>query len=100
MADRNAQEQRLFITGNEAVALAAMAAGAEALFGYPITPQTEIMEYWVKHTATGSQLFLQTEDELSAGYYTLGAAMAGKKAFTCGLCQMVCLDCAIRIEKK
>jgi 2-oxoglutarate ferredoxin oxidoreductase subunit alpha len=72
----------MFITGNEAIARAAIAAKADALFGYPITPQTEVMQYWVKFASEHHKLFLQTEDELSAGYYTLGAAMTGKRAFT------------------
>lgn len=76
------EKKRRFITGNEAVALAALAARADALFGYPITPQTEIMQYWTKLAPKYGKLFLQTEDELSAGYYTLGAAMAGKRVFT------------------
>jgi 2-oxoglutarate ferredoxin oxidoreductase subunit alpha len=76
------EKKRMFITGNEAVAWAAIAAKADALFGYPITPQTEIMQYWTKLAPTYNKLFLQTEDELSAGYYTLGAAMTGKRAFT------------------
>lgn len=76
------EKKRVFITGNEAVVLAAIAARADALFGYPITPQTEIMQYWTKLAPKYHKLFLQTEDELSAGYYTLGAVMTGKRAFT------------------
>ena len=76
------EKKRMFITGNEAVAFAAIAAKADALFGYPITPQTEVMQYWTKYAPKYNKLFLQTEDELSAGYYTLGAVMTGKRAFT------------------
>lgn len=76
------QKKRMFITGNEAIAWAAIAAKADALFGYPITPQTEVMQYWTKYAPKYNKLFLQTEDELSAGYYTLGAVMTGKRAFT------------------
>lgn len=82
MAISALEKKRMFISGNEAVALAGIAAKADALFGYPITPQTEIMEYWAKLALQYNKIFLQTEDELSAGYYTLGAVMTGKKAFT------------------
>ena len=43
--------RRVFITGNEVVARAAQAAGAGYLFGYPITPQNEIMHHW-RHIAS------------------------------------------------
>ncbi|MDU2064214.1 MAG: transketolase C-terminal domain-containing protein [Sporomusaceae bacterium] len=82
MPKETLEKGRRFITGNQAIALAALAAKADALFGYPITPQTEVMQYWTKYAPDFNKLFLQTEDELSAGYYTLGAVMTGKKAFT------------------
>lgn len=82
MSNTQLEKKRMFITGNEAIAWAAIAAKADALFGYPITPQTEVMQYWTKFAPKYDKFFLQTEDELSAGYYTLGAVMTGKKAFT------------------
>lgn len=75
-------EKRAFMTGNEVVAWAALAAGAEVMFGYPITPQNEIMHYWTRLAPKYDREFLQTEDELSAGFTTIGGVMAGKKAFT------------------
>lgn len=74
-------DQRAFMTGNEVIAWAALAAGAEIMYGYPITPQNEIMHYWTRLAPRYDRGFLQTEDELSAGFATLGGAMAGKKAF-------------------
>lgn len=74
-------EQRAFMTGNEVIAWAALAAGAELMYGYPITPQNEIMHYWTRLAPKFDRGFLQTEDELSAGFATLGGAMAGKKTF-------------------
>lgn len=82
MSNSVLEKKRVFMTGNEAIAWAAIAAKAEALFGYPITPQTEVMQYWTKYAPKYNKLFLQTEDELSAGFYTLGAVMTGKRAFT------------------
>ncbi|MGI6358816.1 MAG: ferredoxin oxidoreductase [Bacillota bacterium] len=75
-------EQRMFMTGNEAIAWAALAAGAEIMYGYPITPQNEIMHYWTRLAPKFNTGFLQTEDELSAGFTTVGGVMAGKKAFS------------------
>ncbi|MCX6812726.1 MAG: thiamine pyrophosphate-binding protein [Candidatus Berkelbacteria bacterium] len=72
-----------FLTGNEAVVLGAVDAGAEMFFGYPITPTTEILEGWIKSAQTDRNLkYLQTEDETSAGFAVIGAILAGKKAFT------------------
>lgn len=72
----------MFMTGNEAVAWAALAAGADIMYGYPITPQNEIMHYWARLLPKFGKKFLQTEDELSAGFTTIGGVLAGKKAFT------------------
>lgn len=74
-------KNRQFMTGNEVVAWAALAAGARAMFGYPITPQNEIMHYWTRLAPEHDLTFLQTEDELSAGFATLGAVLAGTLAF-------------------
>ena len=75
-------EQRVFMTGNEVVAWAALAAKVDIMYGYPITPQNEIMHYWTKLAPKYGKRFLQTEDELSAGFTTLGGVLSGKKAFT------------------
>lgn len=75
-------EKRYFMTGNEVVAYAALAAGADIMYGYPITPQNEIMHYWTRMAPKYGRDFLQTEDELSAGFTTVGGVLAGKKSFT------------------
>lgn len=75
-------QQRLFMTGNEVIAWAAIAAKADIMYGYPITPQNEIMHYWTRLMPKYGKKFLQTEDEISAGFTTLGGVMAGLKAFT------------------
>ncbi len=70
--------------GNEAVAEAAIRAGADAYFGYPITPQSEVMEYLAQqepHKRTGMVL-LQAESEIAAINMVYGAASTGKKAMT------------------
>jgi 2-oxoglutarate/2-oxoacid ferredoxin oxidoreductase subunit alpha len=76
------EDTRMFLTGNEVIAYAAIAAGAEFMYGYPITPQNEIMHTWCKMLPKTEAGFLQTEDEISAGFSTIGGILAGKKAFT------------------
>jgi len=76
------EEKRAFVTGNEVVAWAMLAAGAEMMYGYPITPQNEIMHYWTRLAPKLGRGFLQTEDEISAGFTTLGGVLAGKRSFT------------------
>jgi len=72
-----------FLTGCEAAVLGAIEAGADSMFGYPITPSTEIMQGWVDALKTNKKLkFLQTEDETSAGFAVCGALLAGSKSFT------------------
>lgn len=77
------KELRL-MKGNEAVAEAAIRAGADAYFGYPITPQSEVLEYLMSekpHERTG-MVVLQAESELGAINMVFGAASAGRKAIT------------------
>lgn len=83
MADKPIQgEKRVFMTGNEVVAWAALAADADIMYGYPITPQNEIMHYWTRLAPKYERRFLQTEDEISAGFTTCGGVLSGKRAFT------------------
>lgn len=83
MADKPIQgEKRVFMTGNEAVAWAALAADVDIMYGYPITPQNEIMHYWTRLAPKYGRKFLQTEDEISAGFTTCGGVLSGARAFT------------------
>ncbi len=75
--------KKTLITGNEIVVKSALAAGAKAYFGYPITPATEIMTEWDKEYEQRKDLiFLQTEDEMSAGFAMIGSVLTGIKTFT------------------
>ncbi len=76
------ESKKAFMTGNETAAWAALASGADVMFGYPITPQNEIMHYWTRLAPQYGRGFLQTEDEISAGFTVCGAVQSGKKAFT------------------
>lgn len=73
---------KVLMKGNEALAEAAIRAGCRFFSGYPITPQSEILEYlsWRMPEAGGK--FVQTESELSAVNMLMGAAAAGARAFT------------------
>jgi 2-oxoglutarate ferredoxin oxidoreductase subunit alpha len=77
------KELRL-MKGNEAVAEAAIRAGADGYFGYPITPQSEILEYLMQakpYEKTG-MVVLQAESELAAINMVYGGAGCGKKVMT------------------
>ena len=69
--------------GNEALAEAAIRAGCDAYFGYPITPQSEVLEYLAKeaHARTG-MVVLQAESEIASINMIYGAAGTGKKVMT------------------
>ena len=72
-----------FITGAEAAVLGALEGGAEIMYGYPITPSTEILQGWIEKAQCNKQLkYLQTEDETTAGFAVIGSLLAGAKAFT------------------
>ncbi len=70
--------------GNEAVAEAAIRAGADGYFGYPITPQSEILEYLMEANpqATTGMVVLQAESEVAAINMVYGGAACGKKVMT------------------
>ena len=68
--------------GNEAIAEAALRAGCDAFFGYPITPQTELLEYMARRMPELGRAFLQAESEIAAINMVYGAACAGKRAMT------------------
>jgi len=70
--------------GNEAIAEAAIRAGCDAYFGYPITPQTEIIEYLMaaKPQERTGMVVLQAESEIAAINMVYGAACTGKRVMT------------------
>jgi len=68
--------------GNEAIAEAAIRAGCEAYYGYPITPQTEVLEYMSRRMPTLGRAFVQAESELGAINMVYGAACTGARVMT------------------
>ncbi len=73
---------KILMKGNEAIAEAALRAGANNYFCYPITPQTEVAEYLAKRMPEVGGVFLQAESEVAVGNMLYGAASTGKRVFT------------------
>lgn len=76
------RKRRLFLSGNEAVSLGALASGATVFSGYPITPASEIMEFMAKNIKSIGGVCMQMEDEIASLGVVIGASFAGKRAFT------------------
>jgi 2-oxoglutarate ferredoxin oxidoreductase subunit alpha len=73
---------RIFLSGDEAIAFGALAAGCRFFAAYPICPATEIWEWLAVYLPQFNGLVVQTEDELAALNMTLGASYAGARAMT------------------
>ena len=71
--------RRVLMKGNEAIAEAAIRAGCDAYFGYPITPQAELLEWMARRMPEEGRAFVQAESELGAINMALGAAAAGAR---------------------
>jgi 2-oxoglutarate ferredoxin oxidoreductase subunit alpha len=72
-------ERRVLLKGNEALAEAAIQAGCDAYFGYPITPQAELLEWMARRMPEEGRAFVQAESEIGAISMALGAAAAGAR---------------------
>ena len=74
--------ERMLMRGNEAVSQAGLDAGCRAFFGYPITPQNQIPEYFAREMPKLDGVFLQAESEVAAINMVYGAAAAGVRVMT------------------
>lgn len=74
--------EKLLMKGSEAIAEAAIRAGAMVFFGYPITPQNETPEYFSRRMPELGRVFLQAESEVAAINMVYGAACTGTRAIT------------------
>ncbi|RBP95326.1 2-oxoglutarate ferredoxin oxidoreductase subunit alpha [Cytobacillus firmus] len=74
--------KRLFMIGNDAIALGALAGGCRFMAAYPITPASEIMEYLIKKLPALGGSVIQTEDEIAAVTMAIGANYAGVRSLT------------------
>lgn len=75
-------KHRMFMIGNDAVALGALAAGVRFMAAYPITPASEIMEYLIDKLPEVGGAVIQTEDEIAAATMAIGANYGGVRSFT------------------
>jgi len=78
----DAIEDIRLMKGNEAMAEAAIQAGMDAYFGYPITPQSEVLEYLTREVPNRNGIALQAESEVASINMVYGAAGAGKRVWT------------------
>lgn len=79
-----AEQEIMLMKGNEAIAHAAIRCGADGYFGYPITPQSEVLETLakLKPWETTGMVVLQAESEVASINMIYGGAGAGKRVFT------------------
>ena len=71
-----------FMKGNEALAEAAIRAGLQGYFGYPITPQSEVVEYLAMEEPKHKYVLIQAESEVAAVNMVYGGAAAGARVMT------------------
>ena len=91
-APRTETAKRMIISGNQATAMGAIAAGCNYVAGYPITPATPVLEFMMKFLPSFGGNVVQAEDEIAALASCLGASYTGAKAMTAtsgpGICLM------------
>lgn len=84
--------QHMFLTGNEAVGLGAIASGCKFIAAYPMTPASPLFHFLIAQAERFGIVTLQAESEIAAINMTIGAAYAGVRAMTCtsggGFCLM------------
>lgn len=76
------EKGRLLMTGNEAIALGALAGGCRIMAAYPITPASDVMENLVGLLPQHGGVVCQMEDEIAAITLVIGAGYAGARAMT------------------
>ncbi|MBU2615212.1 MAG: 3-methyl-2-oxobutanoate dehydrogenase subunit VorB [Elusimicrobia bacterium] len=74
--------KKILMQGNIALCEGAVAAGCEAYFGYPITPQNEVTSHMSRRMIELGRVFLQAESEVAAINMVFGVALTGKRAMT------------------
>ncbi|MFP4081667.1 MAG: 2-oxoacid:acceptor oxidoreductase subunit alpha [Candidatus Aminicenantes bacterium] len=80
--ERREDRNRVFLSGDEAIAFAALAAGCRFFAAYPICPASEIWQWLARYIHRFNGLVAQTEDELAAVNMVIGASYAGARAMT------------------
>ncbi|HEX6923760.1 MAG TPA: 2-oxoacid:acceptor oxidoreductase subunit alpha, partial [Bacillales bacterium] len=75
-------KKRMYMIGNDAIGLGALAGGARFMAAYPITPASDIMEYMIDKLPQFGGTVIQTEDEMAACTMCIGANYGGVRSFT------------------
>ncbi len=78
----DAIEERIILSGADAMALGALMGGCNFYAGYPITPASTVMESLAKYLPAFGGTFVQVEDEIAAINMAIGASFSGKRAMT------------------
>lgn len=81
-ADGGGHPRRYLLSGNDAIALGAFAAGCRLYASYPITPASDVLEWMAAHLPAVGGAAIQTEDEIAALGVVIGAGYAGVRAMT------------------
>jgi 2-oxoglutarate ferredoxin oxidoreductase subunit alpha len=76
------EEDRILLSGNQAICLGAVAAGVRYFAGYPITPASDILEWLSAKLPSVGGTTIQCEDEIASLASVVGASYAGKKSMT------------------
>ncbi|MBN3039623.1 MAG: 3-methyl-2-oxobutanoate dehydrogenase subunit VorB, partial [Candidatus Omnitrophica bacterium] len=76
------QSKKILMSGNEAMAEAAIRAGCDFYAGYPITPQNELIAYMAREMPRHKKIFIQAESELAAINMLFGASASGRRVMT------------------
>lgn len=79
---RTKPENKVIISGNQALSMGAIAGGCNFVAGYPITPATPVLEFMMKYLPAMGGNVVQAEDEIAAISACLGASFTGAKAMT------------------
>jgi len=74
--------EKVLMKGNDAIAEAAILAGCGAFYGYPITPQNELIAYMSRHMLERGRVFIQAESEVAAINMVYGSSCAGVRSMT------------------
>ncbi len=80
--DGSQRPETIVITGSQAVGLGSLVAGCRHVFGYPITPASDVLEFMAAELPKVGGVVIQAEDELAAMGMVVGAGYAGVKAMT------------------
>jgi len=82
LAPLDSRPERMLVHGNQAFAMGAIAAGCRFMSGYPMTPASSILEFMAAYQNAYDIVVKQTEDEIAAIGFAIGAAHAGARAMT------------------